>query len=299
MKVGIWGVGGYSGEELCRLLAKNNFYEVVFTAGTSKQSGYPDEVEAAFLALPHEVSMRLVPGLLKKGVKVVDLSGAFRFKDPAIYDRWYGFHHEFPELLGEAVYGLPELNREKIKRASLIANPGCYATAINLALLPLSEKGLLKGLKRIEIKAVSGYSGGGRKAVAPLDITPYKCGQDGREHQHVPEIEMVLGLSEQVHFFPKVAPRLRGIEVSIKLGLPPSFVEESYRNRYWWEKFIKICSMGCLDVKEAEGTNYCYLAAGGSKEVEIGAVIDNLGKGAAGQAIQNMNLMCGCPEQLV
>jgi N-acetyl-gamma-glutamyl-phosphate reductase len=293
MRVGIWGINGYSGQELLKFLERNNSYEVVFTAGTQSATGDRKSVQAAFLALPHQVSMKLVPELLEAGVKVVDLSGAFRFQNPEIYDQWYGFHHEFPDLLTKAVYGAPEINREKIKKASLVANPGCYATAINLALLPFSEKGLLRPLKRIEVHAVSGYSGGGRKAVVPSQITPYKCGRDGREHQHVPEVEMALGLENQIHFFPKIAPRLRGIEVEIKLAMSLPFAGNYYWERYASEKFVRIVPIDYLDVKKVEGTNFCDVAAVNFREVEIKAVIDNLGKGAAGQAVQNMNLMCG------
>jgi len=195
MKIGIWGISGFLGAELTKLFSKLPETEIVYTATSRQTTGIIENVEVGFLALKAEQSMEVAPELLGRGIKVIDLSGAFRLKDVSIFEKYYQFKHGHPDLLGISVYGLPEKNREKIRNAQLIANPGCYATAINLGLLPLLNHGLIKVL----VKAVSGYTGAGKEVKVPKTITPYKS---GRQHQHIPEIEQELDIQERLSFFP-------------------------------------------------------------------------------------------------
>jgi len=295
IKIGIWGISGFLGTELAKLFSKRPEIEIVYTVTSKKVVGAIENVEVGFLALKAEQSIEIVPELLKRGIKVIDLSGAFRIKDTSNFAKYYQFNHAHRDLLDISVYGLPEKNREKIRNAQLIANPGCYATAINLGLLPLLDSGLISSSTKILAKAISGYTGAGKRAKIPKTITPYK---GGRQHQHIPEIEQELGIRGRLLFFPQVAPWPRGIEVVIyvKISIATDILN-LYKQFYKQELFIRVKSEKVDDVIE---TNFCevYPTIVGSFAV-IRVAIDNLGKGGAGQAVQNFNILCGFPEELV
>ncbi len=297
MKIGIWGSSGFLGTELTRALSKRQEIEITYTSTSKENTGTIEDVEVAFLALKAEQSMEVVPGLLKRGIKVIDLSGAFRIKDASIFARYYQFNHTHPDLLNMSVYGLPEKNREKIRNAQLIANPGCYATAINLGLLPLANKGLMLPTTKLLVRAISGYTGAGKEAKIPKTITPYR---GGRQHQHIPEIEQELNIQGRLLFFPQVAPWPRGIEVIIyvKISIATDIIS-LYKKFYKQELFVRVKSKK-TEVNDVVGTNFCdiYPKTENSYAV-IKVTIDNLGKGGAGQAVQNFNILCGFPEKLV
>ena len=301
ISVAILGCTGYAGEELERILARRDDVQIVYKA--SKYTGNKEDIvglkrsQVAFTATPHGVSMRIIPEILevvKRGV--VDLSGAYRLKNKYEYPCWYGWEHLHPELLKEAVYGLPEKNRNLIKRARLVASAGCYETAIILGLKPMTDWGLISDSDFIEIKAASGYTGAGKGAEIPKVVTPYK-NKNGREHQHIPVIEQELGISKRLLFYPSVAPYPRGITVNIKIGLKRNVLKDFYSVCYKREQFVRIePRVSRRDVIE---TNFCDIAfktKGLNAEIKVG--IDNLGKGGAGQAIQNFNIMCGLPENI-
>jgi N-acetyl-gamma-glutamyl-phosphate reductase len=293
-KIGIWGVNGYAGEELKRIVyAKPQIQAVEVGRGQALEE-VAGGIHYAILALPTEESLKIVPRLLEYGVRVIDLSGAFRLQDAAVFKKYYGQTHPCPEILHQAVYGLVEKNRRQISEASLVANPGCYATAIELGLLPLVERGFIRPDTKIVIEAISGYTGAGKHARIPDEITAYK---PDREHQHVPEIEQALGLDGQIHFFPHVTPMPRGIKATIKLRIrrwinaARLYAEYYYQKSGQWESYVKICT--AVKLGDVLGTNLCCISPKSDKlgEVEISVCIDNLGKGAAGQAIQNLIAM--------
>jgi N-acetyl-gamma-glutamyl-phosphate reductase len=261
-----------------------------------------------FLATPAEVSAELAPKLLAKGARVVDLSGAFRLDDAAAYPAWYGFAHPAPHLLAEARYGLPELAREKLHGARLVTNPGCYATAIALALAPLVKAGL--GLRGgIAVTGLSGVSGAGRKASEDYsfvevsdDLRAYRLGK----HQHVPEIEQTVaryaGACGPISFTPVLAPIRRGILATATVrveGAAPAELPDALRQAYDKEPFVRVLAPDKVSVKDVVHTNRCHV--GLAVDARAGVVvavsaIDNLVKGAAGQAVQAMNAALGWPE---
>jgi N-acetyl-gamma-glutamyl-phosphate reductase len=263
--------------------------------------------DVVFLALPHGAAMEAVPVLLEGGARVVDLGADFRLKDPAVYARWYGSDHVAAEFLGEAVYGLPEVNREALRGARLVANPGCYPTAAALALLPLLASGRVHG--PVIVDAKSGVSGAGRNPSAAShfsevneNVRPYNLGR----HRHGPEMEQTFaaaGTPIPVYFAPHLAPMTRGILATCYAPLSDSLTEEEllgiYRDAYGNEPFVRVLEEALPQTKATLGSNFCDVAVRVDAERGLAvavSAIDNLVKGAAGQAIQNMNLMFGLPE---
>lgn len=335
IKAGIIGATGYAGAELVRLLANHSKVEIEFVTsksftGQKISQVYPalagvvdleceeldikqqaKRVDVVFTALPHGVSMSVVPELLSAGVKVIDLSGDYRYSSQEIYEDWYQQKHESPELLDRAVYGLPELYKEEIKEAGLVANPGCYPTSATLALAPVVEKGVVDS-QSIIIDAKSGVTGAGRK---PSRVThfsevaesfkAYKVG----EHRHTSEIEQNLaGLANKevmLSFTPNLVPMKRGILSTIYVDLTQDLsskgLVELYQKFYSQEPFVRIRQEGNLpEVKEVTGSNYCDLGFkvdDRTRRLIIVSVIDNLVKGASGQAIQNLNLIFDLDEK--
>jgi N-acetyl-gamma-glutamyl-phosphate reductase len=323
--IGILGASGYSGLELSRILAGHPHAELRVlssdkwageTAG--KRAGLPGaagklkyvpwsevlgparECAAIFLALPAEQSMEIAPRLLELGIKVVDLSGAFRLKEKALYPKFYSFEHSHPSLLSEAAYGLPELSRVA-EGARLVANPGCYATAAALALAPLIEAKLIEG--PIICDAASGVTGAGRKASEEYsfveiasDFRAYKV----LRHQHTPEIAQTIGAP--LTFTPHLLPVARGILATcyarLSPGRNPNELNEAYLHKYATAPFVDLAgSPDEVSLKAVVGTNRCQLAVA-CRDGTVVAIssLDNLVKGAAGQAVQNLNLVFGWPE---
>ena len=269
--------------------------------------------DVALLALPHKVTAAKVPELVELGVKIVDMSGDFRLRDAAAYQQFYGAVHPVPQLLGQFVYGLPELNRERIKKARWVASPGCFATATELALIPLAAAGLLQG--PVHICAVTGSSGSGaapspgtHHPVRAVNLRTYKP----LVHQHTPEIEETLrdaGAAEvELRFVPVSAPLSRGIFVSafleVDAGLDDKRVAALYDERYDVEPFVRRPKNRLPEVAPVSGSNYVEVGfalgepSGGRRTLTVFSSIDNLVKGGAGQAIQNMNLLLGLDERL-
>jgi N-acetyl-gamma-glutamyl-phosphate reductase len=325
------GGTGYTGVELLRLLAQHP--EVELKAVTSRTEAgmpvsqmYPNlrgrvdlpfsepslenlgSCDVVFFATPNGVAMKQVPELLAQGVKIIDLAADFRLKDPAQWQQWYGMPHTSEDLLAEAVYGLPEVNREAIKTARLVANPGCYPTAVQLGFLPLLKAGLIDSQSLIA-DAKSGVSGAGRKAeVATLLCEAgdsFKAyGVAG--HRHLPEIKQGLasisGASVGLTFVPHLLPMIRGIHATLyaRLTADVSDIQALYEQTYQHEAFVDVLPAGSHpETRSVRGANMCRMAVHrpqGGDTVVILSVIDNLVKGAAGQAVQNMNIMCGLSE---
>ena len=335
LKVGIVGGTGYTGAELLRILARHPRAEIaVITsrgeAGTAVADLFhhlrghldlrfskPDSVtlgacDLVFFATPNGTAMKMVPELLDQGARVIDLAADFRLEDPAAWERWYGMPHACPDLLAEAVYGLPELNREAVRGARLIANPGCYPTAITLGLVPLLEAGAIDP-GWVVADAKSGASGAGRKAATGIllaEIGESFKAYSSRGHRHAPEIRQNLsvfaGAEVGLTFVPHLVPMIRGIEATLYGRLVSdeeatlSGLEQLYRERYAGEPFVDVMPSGSHpDTRSVRGSNTCRISLGrqgGSDVVIVQSVIDNLVKGAAGQAVQNMNLMFGIDE---
>jgi N-acetyl-gamma-glutamyl-phosphate reductase len=271
----------------------------------------PSNIDLVFLATPHETSLDLVPSLLKRGLRVVDLSGAFRLKDANAYPRWYGFQHQAATELEQAAYGLSELNATEIRNARLVSNPGCYATSIILALAPLLRAGWAIASEGIICDAKSGASGAGRAPSERLHFA--EVNENCRayslfNHRHVPEILQTLQLEERDFIFtPHLLPITRGILSTVYVRLATSRTLEQvvslFRSFYAHAPLVRIYSDGALpEVQAVAHTNYTDIgfaldSAGGSTRLIIISALDNLGKGAAGQAIQNMNLMYGFAEE--
>ncbi len=332
-KVAIIGASGYTGVELLRLLAGHSQAEVV--AVTSRQyegvpisqafpslGGYFDlECEAidiesiaaradvVFTALPHKSAMDVIPDFLKAGCKVVDLSADYRLRDQQVYEHWYQSHSS-PELLAEAAYGLPELYRDQIKRARLVANPGCYPTSVALGLAPLLEEQLVV-TDSIIIDSKSGTTGAGRglkEASLFCEVNEGFKAYGIASHRHTPEIEQTLsdlsGEPIQVSFTPHLLPVDRGILSTIYAsqtkGYSTSELLDIFKIRYAKEPFVRILPEGQLpNIAYVRGTNLCdigLVADQRTGRVIVVSVIDNLCKGAAGQAIQNFNLISGIDE---
>ncbi len=270
-------------------------------------------MDVVLLGLPHTVAAQKVPELAAlPDVRVVDMSGDFRLKDAAAYEKWYAHRHPCPERLRDFVYGLPEQNREAIRRARFVASPGCFATTIELALLPLARRGLLEGV--LHVQGITGSSGAG---VAPSAGThhPVRAGNlrtyKPLEHQHVPEITETLtaagGRDLALRFVPVSAPLARGILATAFLELPEEWTQERlvalYREAYQGEPFVRVPRKRLPEVAAVSGSNYAEVGVvagpprGGRRTVTAFGATDNLVKGGAGQAIQNMNLMLGLDEK--
>jgi N-acetyl-gamma-glutamyl-phosphate reductase len=328
-KVGILGATGYTGLELIRLLINHPRMELVFLGSQSSRGkrlkelfpflegfkegelpledydGIPPDVELLFLALPHEVSMELAPRLLEKGFKVVDLSGAYRFKGLSDYERFYGFKHTHPEVLQEAVYGLTEVFRGEIKGARLVANPGCYPTATLLALYPLLKNPELIEEDTVNVVGLSGVSGAGRGLKQHFhfpemanNMFAYKVTM----HRHTPEMEYAAHLLTRrdlkFRFTPAVVPIDRGMLSIVTLKVKKTDLRELYEETYRGEEFVKVVNQPPKS-KEVARTNYCFVYPsydGRTGQAVIISAIDNLLKGASGQALQNANLMLGLEE---
>jgi N-acetyl-gamma-glutamyl-phosphate reductase len=331
IKVGIVGGTGYTGVELLRLLATHpdvslevitsrsengmpvadmfpnlrGHFDIAFSAPDIKTLSQCDLV---FFATPHGVAMPMVPALLDAGVRVIDLGADFRIRDVPNWEKWYGIPHACPALVAEAVYGLPEVHRESIKTAQLVANPGCYPTAVQLGFFPLLENGLVKP-ENLIADAKSGVSGAGRKAAvgalmceASESFKAY--GVSG--HRHLPEILQGLGeYSEKpvgLTFVPHLTPMIRGIHATLYATLLDTSVDLQalYEKHYANEPFVDVMPAGSHpETRSVKGVNHCRIAVHrpqGGDTVVVLSVIDNLVKGAAGQAIQNMNIMFGLPE---
>ncbi len=331
IKAGIVGGTGYTGVELLRLLVAHKDVELsVITsrseAGQDVSSLYPNlrghvdikfsepeleqlsSCDVVFFATPNGTAMKMAPQLLEAGVKVIDLAADFRLKDPAVWQQWYGMEHSCVDVLAEAVYGLPEMNRQAIKSARLVANPGCYPTAVCLGYLPLIENNLLDD-QHLIADGKSGASGAGRGAsVATLlceaseSVKAYAV--DG--HRHLPEIKQVLseaaGHPVGLTFVPHLMPMIRGIEASLYAVLRGNIddVYSLYQSRYKDEPFVDVLPPGTLpETRSVRGSNMCRISVfrpQGGDTLVVSSVIDNLVKGAAGQAVQNMNLMFGLDE---
>ena len=265
-------------------------------------------IEIVFLATPAEVSIELAPAMLQAGARVIDLSGAFRLRTADCYQRWYRDSHAQPALLAEAVYGLPEFYRDRIPQARLVANPGCYPTAANLAIRPLIRGGFADRSAGIVCDGKSGVSGAGRK---PTLRTSF-CEIDRNfsayavlEHRHVPEVLMHSGIEERdFSFTAQLIPIERGILETIYFRTTPGVTADrlrsAYRVAYDDEPFVRVHAAGSTpDLHHVAHTNFCDIGIHLDEETGRGVIvsaIDNLGKGAAGQAIQNMNLLLGCAE---
>ncbi len=336
IKVGIIGATGYTGNELVRILAHHPEAEI--TAITSRShagrkleevygnfigwngptfsgSDSPDSVagcDLVFLALPHGVALELVPSLLEKGQKVIDLGADFRFRNTEIYQSWYKLPHTQAELSKTAVYGLPEIYRKEIRQAMLVGNPGCYPTSVILPVYPLLKEGIVDP-DRIIIDSKSGVSGAGRKGEIPYNFPElfgnFKAyGLAG--HRHTPEIEQELsqaaGKAIRVSFNPHLLPVARGILSTIHLSLTKMVttkeVEELLTRYYQGEPFVKVVKEPQLpELKWVVGTNCCQIGVRvdqRTNQLIVVSVIDNMVKGASGQAVQNMNLICDLPETM-
>ena len=336
LKVAIIGASGYTGLELIRILHCHP--EVAVTCLTSEQSAgkrisdvFPnlrgrcdivlenlepvrvaEKADIIFTALPHKAAMEVVPTFLKLGKKVIDLSADYRLSDPAVYGEWYEPHLN-PTNLKKAVYGLPEIRRTKIKSAKLVANPGCYPTSIILGLAPLLKSGLID-LASIIADSASGVTGAGRSAKVEslyCEVNEgYKAYGVGGVHRHTPEIEQELSLlaGEQlkITFTPHLAPMDRGILSTIyatpKKALSNEAIIGLYRKFYDGEPFVRVLANGSLpSTAFVRGSNFCDIAPlvdPRTGRIIVVSAIDNLVKGASGQAVQNMNLLCGFPETM-
>jgi N-acetyl-gamma-glutamyl-phosphate reductase len=330
IKAGIVGGTGYTGVELLRLLARHPGAEITSItsrkeAGLAVSEMFPslrgridlafsdpqqatlDRCDIVFFATPNGVSMAQADDLLGRGVRVIDLAADFRIKDVAEWEKWYGITHAAPALVAEAVYGLPEVNRDKIRSARLVANPGCYPTAVQLGFLPLLESGVVD-LEHLVADAKSGVSGAGRKAEVPTLFSEasdnFKAyGVPG--HRHLPEIRQglsaVAGQPVGLTFVPHLTPMIRGIHATLYARLERDVdLQALFEPRYADERFVDVMPAGTHpDTRSVRGANHCRIAVHrpqGGKTVVVLAVIDNLVKGAAGQAVQNMNLMFGLSE---
>ncbi len=326
-RAGIVGFRGYSGAEMVRILSRHPHAEPVLLEHLEKEErarpiGHlgparipctPEAVRGAglaavFLATPADVSMQLAPPLLDAGAKVIDLSGAFRLGTTQNFERWYGEPHTRPDLLSEAAYGLPEFCRARIAGARLIANPGCYPTAANLALKPLIDAGVIERESGIVCDAKSGVSGAGRKPslkTSFCEVTENFSTYAILEHRHVPEILRTSGLEEaELSFTAQLIPIDRGILETIyfraKNVNSADDILSIYRERYARAPLVRLYQPGqAPDVHSVAHTNFCDLGIRydpPTRRAVIVAAIDNLGKGAAGQAVQNMNLALGFEE---
>ena len=326
--VGIVGFRGYSGAELIQILSRHPHVEPVLlehreTEDRPRPLGYAGPrrlnfsfeaaksagLAAVLLATPPEASMDLAAGLLGVGIKVIDLSGAFRLGTTENYQRWYKEPHTQPALLAQAVYGLPEFCRERIPSAQLISNPGCYPTAANLAIKPLIDAGAIARESGIVCDAKSGVSGAGRKAslkTSFCEVTENFSAYSILDHRHIPEVLRVSGLEEaEFSFTAQLIPIHRGILETIYFRASESISSAGdllaiYQKRYADEPFVRLYPAGQIpDLAQVSHTNFCDIGFKfdpSTRRVVVVSVIDNLIKGAAGQAVQNLNLVLGFPE---
>jgi len=333
IRAGIINVTGYIGAELARLLYQHPEVELKSVTGRSAagqklgdvfahfsdasyliRSELDSDIDIAFSAMPHKASVDIVPSLLGKGLKVIDVSADFRLKDAGEYPKWYGFTHPVPELLKEAVYGLPELHGDEIASASLIANPGCYSTGAILALAPVVKEGLI--CPDVVIDSKSGVSGAGRR---PSLATHYSEANENtwayslEGHRHLPEMEQELGRLNpgpalSITFVPHLVPMTRGILSSCYARLRDDNVgggdsakealRELYHEFYKRAAFVRVTAEP-PQTKHAWGNNFCLVYPAvdlRTHRLIVISCLDNLVKGGAGQAVQNMNLMFGLPE---
>ncbi len=332
--IGIVGGTGYTGVELLRLLARHPHVRLkVITSRTEAGKpvaelfpnlrghvdlcfSVPDPqayqgCHLVFFATPNGTAMQSAQMLLDEGVKIIDLAADFRLKDAALWQHWYGMPHACPHLLEEAVYGLPELNRQAIRTARLVANPGCYPTAVQLGWLPVLDGDWIDP-EYLIADCKSGVSGAGRKAEVPTLLA--EASENFRAynvpaHRHWPEIkqglEGVLGRSVGLTFVPHLTPMIRGIHATLyarlRTGVALDTLHAHYTNYYQHEPFVDILPLGAhVETRSVRGSNHCRIALHqprqGQDTLIVLAAIDNLVKGAAGQAIHNMNLMFGWPE---
>ncbi len=327
IKAGVVNVTGYIGVELTRLLHQHPQVELKSVTGRSAagrkvgdvfpsldtmehciESELGEDIDIAFSAMPHTSSVDIVPSLLKQGIKVVDISADFRLKDAGAYSKWYGFTHPSPELLQEAIYGLPELHGDEVASASLVANPGCYSTSAILALAPAIKGDLI--YPDIIIDSKSGVSGAGRTLsltthYAEANENSFAYSLEG--HRHLPEIEQELGmlhpqLSLSITFVPHLVPMTRGIlstcYAKLKSHLEKEALIQLYLDFYHESHFIRVIDKP-PQTKHVWGSNFCLIYP--TIDMNTGRLIvisclDNLVKGGAGQAVQNMNVMFGLPE---
>lgn len=334
IRVGIVGGTGYTGAELLRLLARHPDarVQVITSRGEDGKTagdlfpnlrGYCDlsftapdpaqllECDVIFFATPHGVAQSMVPELLKGGARVIDLSADFRIRDTALWEKWYNQPHQAPDLVEQAVYGLPEVNREKIRDAQLVACPGCYPTSVQLGFLPLLEHNLVDPTRLIANSA-SGVSGAGRQAKVDMlfaEITDSFKAYGVKGHRHLPEIEQGLrdiqqgrGEPARLTFVPHLLPIGRGIHSTLYATLLRDDVDlqKLYEDRYRDEPFVDVLPAGALpETRSVRGTNLCRIAVVRPQNRDTVVVLvaeDNLTKGASGQAIQCMNIMFGFAE---
>ncbi|XP_030522921.1 probable N-acetyl-gamma-glutamyl-phosphate reductase, chloroplastic isoform X1 [Rhodamnia argentea] len=334
VRIAVLGASGYTGSEIVRLLANHPYFGITLMtadrkAGQSLGSVFPhlitqdlpdmvavkdadfSEVDAVFCCLPHGTTQEIIKGL-PKNLKIVDLSADFRLRDILEYEEWYGQPHQAPELQKEAVYGLTEISREDIRRARLVANPGCYPTSIQLPLVPLIRANLIQS-KNIIIDAKSGVSGAGRGAKEANLYTEIAEGIHSygiTRHRHVPEIEQGLSEAAQskitVSFTPHLMPMSRGMQstifVEMHSGVTVDDLYEQLKIAYQDEEFIALLGKGDVPhTRHVRGSNYCLMNVFPDRipgRAILISVIDNLVKGASGQALQNLNVMMGLPEDM-
>lgn len=331
VNVGIVGGTGYTGVELLRLLAAHPEARVSLITSRAESGrrlddlfpnlrGYYDltftepdvaalaSCDVVFFATPHNVAMNMVPDLLAQGTRVIDLSADYRIRNAGLWSDWYGEPHASPELLAEAVYGLPEINRQQIASARLVACPGCYPTSVQLGFIPLLEAGLVDANTLIA-SAASGASGAGRQAKVDNLLSEtagsFKAYGVGG-HRHLPEIEQeltnVAGQGVQLTFVPHLLPIVRGIHATLFATLKgaPGDLQQLYESRYAEEPFVDVLPAGVFpQTRTVQGANRCQLSVCTPQDrgtVVVMSTIDNLVKGASGQAIQNMNIMLGIAE---
>lgn len=331
-KVGVVGGTGYTGVELLRLLATHpavtlhavtsrseagqsvaerygNLRGVVDLAFCEPELDLLTECDLVFFATPNGIAMQSAPELLAAGTKIIDLAADFRLDDPVVWEQWYGQPHACPELLDQAVYGMPEIYREQIRTATLVANPGCYPTAVTLGLLPLVEQGVVE-LQRVIADCKSGVSGAGRSGQVGLLMG--EVGESFKAyavagHRHLPEISQTLaavGQTEvQLTFVPHLVPMIRGIHATLYAPLSGTVtdLQACFAERYADEPFVQLLPPGTYpETRHVRGANHCHISVvqpDPAGPVVVLSVIDNLVKGAAGQAVHNMNLMLGLDDQ--
>ncbi len=331
IKAGIVGGTGYTGVELLRLLASHPEVELkVITSrsddGTAVADMFPNlrgrvdlrftapdmaalkQCDVVFFATPNGTAMHMARELLDAGVRIIDLAADFRIPDIALWEKWYGMTHACPDLVAQAVYGLPEMNRAAIKGARLLANPGCYVTAVTLGFLPLLQNGVVSPAGLVA-DAKSGVSGAGRKAEVGILYSEVEGSFKAyavKGHRHLPEISQNLNrvASQPVGltFVPHLLPMVRGIHATLYARLEKSDtdLQALFEQRYASEPFVDVMPAGSFpETRTVRGSNMCRIAVHrpqGGDTVVVLSVIDNLVKGAAGQAVQNMNIMFGCAE---
>lgn len=330
IRIGIVGGTGYTGVELLRLLARHPHAELACITSRGEAGlpvsvmfpslrGYVDlaftdpaqadlqACDVVFFATPNGIAMQQTRALLDAGVRVIDLAADFRIKDVAVWEKWYGMTHACPDLISEAVYGLPEINRAQIAAARLVANPGCYPTAVQLGFMPLLQAGVVDESSLIA-DAKSGVSGAGRKAETHSLFA--EAGDNFKAyavagHRHLPEISQGLGLmcghAVGLTFVPHLTPLIRGIHATLYARLTKKTdVQQLFEQQYQSERFVDILPSGSHpETRSVRGSNQCRIAVHrpqGGDVVVVLSVIDNLVKGAAGQAVQNLNIMFGYGE---